>query len=605
MAEGDRTQQQVTVITECRNLKAQPFMSSEDQISTGKAWEEWLEGIEREFRYFNISDPMSQKDAMIIFGGRELARLEKSLPDPTGPGLNVYTKLRTKLNDYFMPKRNKHYSRYQFLNMRTTASETTAAYAARLREKANECDFGDTLEDRILEHIIQTIENPTLIQKCITKGWNLNQFLLEASQMEDTSLQVRDMRPYSDRGTVARIHGYGDHQRERGTGTQRVEQRFHDGNQRRDRYTRGIQHPCNYCGRTGYHAAGRDCPAYGKECRHCGRMNHFESVCKSKAKNTSGEMQESNNKKQQHEMFKQKRDFVKKTTEEVDSSESDDEFISHAVHHMSQIKKIKSSNSMSKTIALTMNEIDVRVEPDSGADVNLMDEYQFKALVHRSETKPVLQSSQMKLSTLQNELPVKGEFATTLRNQTRETRAKIIVICGHINSPPLISKESLIELGMLEIREDGSLGKANDMKIQNEAQNIYRSREEKTSQRDGMVNYMDRAATSDEKAENNSMNMNIVDRSKEVRNERGSTSTHSRRTPTCGRTSINTKTTQREATSMNIISKSTTRDKSPNRTGGIRTTDVEVTTSSASAIKQIQKRGESDHIRTQRTSTQQ
>ena len=106
-----------------------------------------------------------------------------------------------------------------------------------------------------------------------------------------------------------------------------------------------------------------------------------------------------------------------------------------------------------------------------------------------------------------------------------------------------------------------------------------------------MVNYMDRAATSDERAENNSIIMNIVDSSKEVRNEHGSTSTHSRRTPTCGRTSINTKTTQREATSMNIISKSTTRDKSPNRTGGIRTTDVEVTTSSASAIKQIQNAG--------------
>ena len=66
-------------------------MSSEDQISTGKAWEKWLEGIEREFRYFNINDPMSKKDAMIILGGRELARLEKSLPNPTGAGLNEYS----------------------------------------------------------------------------------------------------------------------------------------------------------------------------------------------------------------------------------------------------------------------------------------------------------------------------------------------------------------------------------------------------------------------------------------------------------------------------------------------------------------------------------
>ena len=111
-----------------------------------------MEEIEREFQYFNITDLLSKKDAMIIFGGRELARLEKSLPNPTGEGLNEYDRLRTKLNNYFTPKRNKHYARYQFLSMRTTTEETTAAYAARLQEKAYDCEFGETTDDRILEH---------------------------------------------------------------------------------------------------------------------------------------------------------------------------------------------------------------------------------------------------------------------------------------------------------------------------------------------------------------------------------------------------------------------------------------------------------------------
>ena len=167
---------------------------------------------------FNINDPVNKKDAMIIFGGRELGRLEKSLPNPTDEGMNDYDRLRSKLNAYFTPKRNKHYARYQFLSMRTTASEITASYPARLREKVNECDLGGTLEDRILEHIIQTIDNQTLIQKCINKGWNLNQFLLEASQMEDFSLQIRDMKPsYSDK-SVAKIKGYSSYHHERRTG---------------------------------------------------------------------------------------------------------------------------------------------------------------------------------------------------------------------------------------------------------------------------------------------------------------------------------------------------------------------------------------------------
>ena len=106
----------VTIITtESRNLQVLPFRTTENQISTGKEWEERLEAIEREFRYFKISSPTDKKDAIIIYAGREIARLEKSLPDPTDPtDLNEYEKLRKKLNNYFMPKRNKHHARYIF-----------------------------------------------------------------------------------------------------------------------------------------------------------------------------------------------------------------------------------------------------------------------------------------------------------------------------------------------------------------------------------------------------------------------------------------------------------------------------------------------------------
>lgn len=142
---------------------------------TGKAWQDWLDGIEREFRYFRITNPMDKKDAMIIYGGQEIARLEKSLSDPVD-GIDVYQKLRQKLNDYYIPKRNKHYSRYMFLKKRPEIGETTVTYATRLREKAHECDFGTNSDERILKHLIQTIENKTLIQKRISKAWTLQEF---------------------------------------------------------------------------------------------------------------------------------------------------------------------------------------------------------------------------------------------------------------------------------------------------------------------------------------------------------------------------------------------------------------------------------------------
>ena len=107
---------------ESKHLKVRPFVSTDSGISTGQAWEEWLKEIEREFRYFKIVNAQDRKDAMIIYGGRELARLDKSLPDPTpveGEGaINDYEKLKRKLNGYYLPKKNKHHARYIFLKMK-------------------------------------------------------------------------------------------------------------------------------------------------------------------------------------------------------------------------------------------------------------------------------------------------------------------------------------------------------------------------------------------------------------------------------------------------------------------------------------------------------
>ena len=65
--------------------------------------------------------------------------------------------------------------------MRSTHDETTNMYAARLRKKANDCEFEANCDERILENLIQTTQNRSLIQKAINKKWDLTQFLTEAA----------------------------------------------------------------------------------------------------------------------------------------------------------------------------------------------------------------------------------------------------------------------------------------------------------------------------------------------------------------------------------------------------------------------------------------
>ena len=71
----------VTIITESRNLKAQPSTPGDNQLTTGKVWDEWLVEIKQEFRFFQITDPVDKKDALLIYGGKEISQLKTSQTD--------------------------------------------------------------------------------------------------------------------------------------------------------------------------------------------------------------------------------------------------------------------------------------------------------------------------------------------------------------------------------------------------------------------------------------------------------------------------------------------------------------------------------------------
>ena len=159
-----------------RDLRKESFKPTNDRLLTGKAWQEWVENLERQFRFFKIGDISDRKDALLIFGGQEITYLNKWLPDPNGK-LYDYEKVKKKLNDNYIPEINKHYARYMFLKMRPRPRERTIAYLTRLREQAYDWEFHECFNDRILEHLIQTTRNAKLKQKCIKKEWTLFQFL--------------------------------------------------------------------------------------------------------------------------------------------------------------------------------------------------------------------------------------------------------------------------------------------------------------------------------------------------------------------------------------------------------------------------------------------
>ncbi|CAC5357722.1 unnamed protein product [Mytilus coruscus] len=309
--------QRITIVTETRNLRSQPFIASDDQISTGKQWEEWLESIEREFGYFRITEPEDKKDALIIYGGKDIARLERSLRNEEGE--DEYNIFKSKLNKYYMPKRNKHHARYLFLKMKPLRDENTITYVTRLREN--------------------TINNQELIKRTTSKGWTLDKFVEEAGQMEDTYLQMKDMKLGDhSMSSVNKIQSNRSYNRAQEFEHDRFQQGY------RNNRNMATKADSSYCGFD--HNEERRCQAYGKQCRNCKRYNHFASVCRAEKKNQG----RYDSQQQGRFVNYRNRRNVKKTTEdtsETDSNtdksdyEEDEDYFGETTKHIMKIRKVK------------------------------------------------------------------------------------------------------------------------------------------------------------------------------------------------------------------------------------------------------------------------
>ena len=146
------------------------------------------------------------------------------------------------------------------------------------------------------------------------------------------------------------------------------------------------------------------------------------------------------------------------TDESGSEEDRDTHFIDETVRHVTvgniNVNKV---SDFEKTVPIVINDVIVHMEPDSGADVNVMDEYHYNENI-------ALHDSSTRLSTLQNELHVSGEFKSTAHSETRRTDTTFKVIKGKINSPPMLGRRTLIELGTLEIRPDGSLKGSNELR---------------------------------------------------------------------------------------------------------------------------------------------
>ena len=105
----------IRVFSVGKSLKIGPFKISENPLEIGRAWKEWIEDFEDETSYFEMTEIKDRVSAFKIYGGKEVKKLACNLPDTTPVvGDDDYKKLKKKLDNYFLPNKNKHHGRLTF-----------------------------------------------------------------------------------------------------------------------------------------------------------------------------------------------------------------------------------------------------------------------------------------------------------------------------------------------------------------------------------------------------------------------------------------------------------------------------------------------------------
>ena len=285
------------------------------------------------FTAMNITRASKKKAMLLHYVGEETCDVFETLTVPEPPeGSDEYKTAVKALADHFEPQKCVDYPVYVFRQKTQKSGENIIEFYTRLQLLAHKCQFTDP-EVEMKRQIIQGTSSLHLRRKAIEQSLNLENVLKVARAMETADEQTSEMEKQQSNAL-----GYG---RNKATDVQQKEYSCglpksglrnnrcglcvgnhtvtrnssffktldqsvvnHDDDQSRDS---GLSSPADIkhqqelpAARTHAHASDPSaskpvsspgmqgtCPAQGKKCLNCGKMNHFSKVCRGKPNNRS------------------------------------------------------------------------------------------------------------------------------------------------------------------------------------------------------------------------------------------------------------------------------------------------------------------------------
>ena len=376
-------------------------------------WDKWYQRFER-FRLaseLNDKDELIQINTLIYCMGHEADEIFASF-NLSADDKKKYTKVRDKFKEYFIPKRNVIFERARFNLRKQEAHETVDSYVTALYVLAEHCRFGALHDELIRDRIVVGLKDFKLSERLqLDADLTLEKAINQARQTEAVKQQQSIVR--GDDVKVEAVKG-----KKRQTNVAKAKPQL---NHRFQNKPKGQANSCGRCGRYPTHDK-QNCPAIDAKCNKCQKKGHYAKMCHSKLPNSVGAVKE--------------------------NTSGERVFLG----------SIRNNECKPWNIKLSLRGTNLQFKVDTGADVTVISEEQFKRLNFGKLAK----SDKTLFGPGNEKLRVIGKFESEIESNDKIIVQDIYVVKGlhqALLGRPAINALNLIPMMKLDEIKTGGYSK--------------------------------------------------------------------------------------------------------------------------------------------------
>lgn len=370
-------------------------------------WPAYKERIEF-FLEGNAIEDEQQKAVFLSVIGPELFDLAKSLCAPTKLKDESLEDIFTKLSDHFSPTPPEIAKRIIFERRNQTSNETAAEYVAKLRELAEDCNFGTNLDERLRDCLVGGIKDLAVQKRLLMEQkLTLDQAVKMINAAECSENHLSEIR--NGAGSTS----YNVHALSRNGPQRKYTERDHE----RGKQTqyKNSKRSCFRC--DGQHSANH-CRFKTSNCNFCHKLGHIEKACLNKKRRSKNSHMQN----------------------QIQESSSDEE----GLFQVTTNRNIYGKHDPC-TVTVILNGKEVVMEVDSGAAASVISNETFKTLWPKKQPK-LYRPTNIYRDYQKNIINFLGQFNPTVKFQKAQATLPLLVTKS--NNVNLLGRNWFPELGI-------------------------------------------------------------------------------------------------------------------------------------------------------------